>query len=145
MANPVPAPVFPTLTVLQPWATLLALGAKRFETRSWSSGYRGPLAIHAGRTFDLATQELCFGEPFASVLAAAGISHPRQLPRGVVLAIGRLSACQPTVAPWLPTDPTELAFGNFGPGRYMWQLDDVAPLPTPLPARGALGLWNWQP
>ncbi len=35
------------LTVMQPWATLVALGAKRIETRSWSTSYRGPLAIHA--------------------------------------------------------------------------------------------------
>lgn len=36
------------LTVRQPWASLIALGTKRIETRSWSTRYRGPLAIHAG-------------------------------------------------------------------------------------------------
>lgn len=35
------------LTVHQPWASLIALGHKRIETRSWSTSYRGPLAIHA--------------------------------------------------------------------------------------------------
>ena len=30
-----------------PRAMLIALGAKRVETRSWSTSYRGPLAIHA--------------------------------------------------------------------------------------------------
>lgn len=35
------------LTLWQPWASLVALGAKRIETRSWSTTYRGPLAIHA--------------------------------------------------------------------------------------------------
>ncbi len=38
------------LTVWQPWATLVAIGAKRIETRSWSTSYRGPLAIHAAAT-----------------------------------------------------------------------------------------------
>ena len=36
------------LTVRQPWASLIALGHKRIETRSWKTDYRGPLVIHAG-------------------------------------------------------------------------------------------------
>lgn len=35
------------LTLWQPWASLVALGVKTIETRSWSTKYRGPLAIHA--------------------------------------------------------------------------------------------------
>lgn len=35
------------LTLWQPWASLIALGVKTIETRSWSTSYRGPLAIHA--------------------------------------------------------------------------------------------------
>lgn len=38
------------LTLHQPWASLIALGVKSIETRSWSTKYRGPLAIHAGAT-----------------------------------------------------------------------------------------------
>ena len=29
------------ITVIQPWATLLASGRKRIETRSWRTNYRG--------------------------------------------------------------------------------------------------------
>jgi hypothetical protein len=36
------------LTLHQPWASLVALGVKTIETPSWSTQYRGPLAIHAG-------------------------------------------------------------------------------------------------
>jgi hypothetical protein len=36
------------LTIRQPWASLVALGVKTIETRSWSTKYRGPLLIHAG-------------------------------------------------------------------------------------------------
>lgn len=35
------------LTLHQPWASLVACGVKTIETRSWSTSYRGPLAIHA--------------------------------------------------------------------------------------------------
>ncbi len=35
------------ITLWQPWASLVALGLKRFETRSWPTNYRGKLLIHA--------------------------------------------------------------------------------------------------
>lgn len=35
------------ISLTQPWAALVAHGFKRFETRGWSTDYRGPLAIHA--------------------------------------------------------------------------------------------------
>lgn len=38
------------LTLHQPWASLIALGVKTIETRSWSTKYRGRIAIHAGAT-----------------------------------------------------------------------------------------------
>lgn len=37
------------LTLWQPWASLIAIGAKTIETRGWSTSYRGPLAIHAAQ------------------------------------------------------------------------------------------------
>lgn len=37
------------LTLHQPWASLVAMGVKTVETRGWSTKYRGPLAIHAGK------------------------------------------------------------------------------------------------
>lgn len=38
------------ITLHQPWATLVSLGVKTIETRSWTTRYRGPLAIHAAKT-----------------------------------------------------------------------------------------------
>lgn len=38
------------LTLHQPHASLVALLVKSIETRSWATKYRGPLAIHAGRS-----------------------------------------------------------------------------------------------
>lgn len=46
MAEPIPV-----LTLHQPWASLIGCGVKTIETRSWSTRYRGPIALHAGRTF----------------------------------------------------------------------------------------------
>ncbi|EAR92830.2 zinc finger, C2HC5-type family protein (macronuclear) [Tetrahymena thermophila SB210] len=38
------------LSMLQPWASLLVEGFKRFEGRFWTTDYKGPLYIHAGAT-----------------------------------------------------------------------------------------------
>ena len=36
-------------------------------------------------------------------------------------------------------------YGDFSPGRWLWFLADVQPCNPPAPARGAQGLWNWEP
>lgn len=35
------------ITIWQPWASLIACGAKQYKTGSWATSYRGPIAIHA--------------------------------------------------------------------------------------------------
>jgi hypothetical protein len=42
-----------TLSVRQPWAWLIIHGPKRIENRRWTTNYRGLLAIHASKTFDV--------------------------------------------------------------------------------------------
>lgn len=37
------------ISLHQPWASLVAMGIKGVETRSWTTRYRGPLAIHASK------------------------------------------------------------------------------------------------
>ena len=130
------------LTITQPWATLVAIGAKRFETRSWRTNYRGPLVIHAAIGFPKRAAELCSREPFTTALARAGILSPTDLPRGAFLATCRLIDCIPTeqAVGNLPSE-YELAFGDYSPGRWAWHLTDVTRLAVPIPARGALGLW----
>jgi hypothetical protein len=73
------------ITIIQPWATLLAIGEKKFETRSWGTKYRGELAIHASKKTD---KVICRYEPFHSILAKHGYTAAN-LPTGVLLAIGR--------------------------------------------------------
>lgn len=140
------------LTLTQPWASLVAAGAKTIETRSWRTSYRGWLAIHAAQGFPWDCQELCSQEPFTGALAAAGYTEWRQLPRGSVAAVVRLRDCCPTRAahgdwlpPWLPEEGTrEHAFGDFSPRRYGWFLEDVRRFPEPIPTKGALSLWEWE-
>jgi hypothetical protein len=150
------------LTLTQPFATLIAIGAKSVETRSWYTGPdprgRGtqalgiPLAIHAAKGFPIEAQILVAHEPFASALRQAypDAADPRELiamlPRGVVVATVVLLHCVTVEhlakAPHILT-PTERAFGNYSSGRYAWRLWNPRPLAEPIPARGLLGLWEW--
>lgn len=127
------------LTLRQPWAALVACGAKRYETRSWATRHRGPLAIHASARWRAADRALLALEPWRSALGpapGAGVD----LPLGRVLAVVQLTACVPTasLAPGCP----ESVFGDFSPGRWAWRLEGVRLLEPPLPARGRLGLWS---
>lgn len=130
------------ISLTQPWATLVAIGAKRYETRSWATTYRGGLAIHASKEFPAACRELCAREPFSRVLAAAGIYRLDQLPRGAILATAGLAYCISTNK-WKPAaDTYEYAFGDYSPDRYAFALERLRTLEAPIPIAGALGLWR---
>ena len=45
--------IYRALTVKQPWASLLVAGIKTVENRTWTTKYRGPLAIHAALSIAL--------------------------------------------------------------------------------------------
>jgi len=155
------------LTLTQPWATLVAIGAKRIETRSWTTDYRGPVAIHAAKTLNglgrapVAEQEaalvrLCDSFGFFDVLLAEfGPSfHPEDLPRGQILAVADLAdvfpiSHHPDDCPdaWhrYKSGALEIRFGDYSHGRYGWCFESVRPLPVPIEWRGMQGLSALEP
>ena len=151
------------LTLTQPWASLVACGAKRIETRTWAPpaaliGER--IAIHAAKGWTEDARFIATTEPFKSALREGyqrGLierSSILDLPRGCVVAIATLMACYAmrgdgddgwrTIQRLLIEQPHERAFGGYGAGRYAWVLRNVRAI-EPIRARGALGLWDWQP
>lgn len=146
-----------SISLWQPWATLVAIGAKRIETRSWPLSHRGILAVHATQKFDPECRALCREEPFRSCLAAAGYESADSLPRGAVVALVNVTRCRATSRPaFLPGgDETfhwvsrlsvqERAFGNYSPDRYGWDLELVQTIEPPIPATGGQRLWGWKP
>ena len=136
----------------QPWATLVALGENTIETRSWSTRYRGALAIHAAKALPAEARALCDQDPYRSVLGRGGYASPGALPRGAVIALAQLddvvaftrTSLRETRAGsargLLPEH--EADFGDFSPGRFGFVLSHVQPLSTPVPAKGMLGLWE---
>ncbi|MNW44654.1 ASCH domain protein [compost metagenome] len=147
-----------TITIIQPWATLIAIGEKEFETRSWATKYQGPLAIHAGKKID---KEICEQEPFKSVLAKHGYTVDN-LPTGSIIAKAYLKNCYKVThltngtrpgPVWLSAGDltigwggimhNEYYFGDYSDGRYAWKLENVRKLVEPITAKGQQGFWNW--
>lgn len=145
------------LSMTQPWASLVAIGEKRVETRSWNTNYRGKIAIHAAKNFPREARRLCFSnaEIFYTLLSIGYITFNRvfqayeidekKLITGAVIAtckiIDTVKTGESIRQDWLTRH--ELAFGNFTPGRYAWLLEGAVILKNPIPAKGALGLWDW--
>jgi activating signal cointegrator 1 len=127
------------ITLHQPWATLIALGAKQYETRSWPTRYRGLLVIHAGKTLMIDPKDRIM----LSLLADVGIRDPRKLPLGAAVCVCELTAVYRSqdVAPHL--NDRERAFGDFSPGRAAWELKNVQRFIQPIPCKGAQKLWDW--
>lgn len=106
----------------QPWASLIALGAKTIETRGWATKYRGPLAVHAavrepeqalrlgdyvvGWEYQAPSHPILFdqpvGEPWPQLPENGGCDRTRcvthDLPLGAVVATCELVDCVPTAA-----------------------------------------------
>ena len=125
------------ISLWQPWASLIAAGVKRHETRHWPTSYRGPIAIHAAKRLDVA------GAPEELCVAALGRHWRTSVPLGAIVAIGRLTRCREARGIACSLTDADRAAGNFAAGRYAWTIEDVRPLRAPIATIGRQGLFNW--
>lgn len=135
------------LTIDALWAWAILAGHKQVENRTWTTSFRGRLAIHAGknasrdgdalRLFD----RLDITPPSHEVLADL---------RGRILGTVELVDCVAYAAGAAPppkdvADPQNgtVAADPFATGPWCWLLQDARWLPQPVEYAGQLGLWNW--
>jgi hypothetical protein len=115
------------LSLKQPWAWLIFHG-KPIENRKWRTKYRGPLLIHASMIFD-AEGDLWLLKNFPKL----DIPSLSNLPQGALIGRVEMIDCvSVSSSPWF-----------FGP--YGFVFVNPVELKHPIPARGALGLWEWTP
>lgn len=141
------------ITIRQPWASLIALGYKRMETRSWNTKVRGWVAIHAGLGMPAGLrigQRLPVGEfeverdrSGGLLLQGESLSWPYRLPMGAVVAVGELFQTRSTNSIEHKPDPREASLGDHSPDRFAWSLASVSGLRRPLYVPGAQGFWTW--
>lgn len=111
------------LTICQPYAELIARGEKVIENRTWATSYRGPLAIHAGKSrdwLDDGDEALYPGMPFGAVVAVAELYD--------CVRVERL--------------PCELQDNEHANGPWCWLLRNIQRV-TPIAQSGAQGLWDY--
>lgn len=144
------------LTLHQPWASLIALGLKKYETRHWSTPYRGKLAIHAAKRFGWREELAIIRLNVRGLISRGPIEQINRLfdndiPLGAIVAVADLSDClkmrqagdytQGCGEICIPHQTVlERTVGNWSGGRYAWKLDRVVALPEPIPYKGCQGL-----
>jgi hypothetical protein len=146
--------VIKTLTLTQPWATLVMLGEKRVETRTIQFKHRGPVAIHAARYEKDESWRWKEGHPFLVALARHGV-QPMHLLFGRVLGTVEFAdGCNFTEDPFPKCLPSswwphlaefEQQFGDYRHKRGGMLLQNARWLADPPVVSGMNGLWNWEP
>jgi hypothetical protein len=144
---------YPALTVHQPWAWALLHG-KSVENRPWKLGYRGPMWLHAGKTWNedgessplvqAAWQEHTGAPPTMNrqlgtknLLLSPSSSLIRS---GAVTALLKVVGCH-HAADCASQDTRKLCSQWAVWGQYHIEVTVLAELPIPVPCQGQRKLW----
>jgi len=122
-----------TLTVKQPYASLISHGLKKYEFRNFVTHYRGPIYIHASKVPDhqalLKVQHLVSEFPNQVIVAQANLVNCILVNKELLIKLKRNN-------PNIYTD----AIDKY---KYAWVLEDIKPIYSTLKIKGQLGLWNY--
>lgn len=153
------------LSLWQPWASLVAAGAKRFETRAWYTHHRGLLAIHAGLTREgwgtapraalVRLRDLAYPPPpeYAAQRPIPELPRPDDFAHGCLVALVELVDCHPITPELLDIvterelargrrEGGELDLGHWREGRFAWELRRIARIQPPVACTGLQGLFD---
>lgn len=122
------------LTIIEPWATLIVDGYKKYEFRTWKTNYRGKILIHAG--MNLKKDML---ERFKD--------YNLKCSKGAIIGEATLVDC---ILVNKKFEKELLEIDNIVYGRsthkmkYAWKLDNIIKYDNPIFVKGKLGLWNYE-
>lgn len=143
---------YKAISLHQPWASLVALGIKKYETRSWNTKYRGKVLICSAKvsyTPNTWLGDYLISDITNAICELAGMEASCKtaldffncnLPLGKVLCVVNLEDCIKVESKQV--SQLEQLCGNWTPGRYAWELANLMPLPEPIPIKGRQGLWT---
>lgn len=131
------------ISLHQPWASAVAIGLKKYETRSRLTHVRGRIALHAAkrRTFD----QMCMWDDFMQIDSIRFAFEDTldlefdMLPFGAIIATADLVDCIPTGTAKPKLRYPELLLGCYDPNRFAWKLENVQRLKTPIPFKAHQG------
>lgn len=115
------------LSIRQPYAWLIVNGIKDVENRTWHTGYRGPVLIHAGKTYPKRDHADDFDG-----LRAQGHPYPadRESMLGGIVGIATITGC-------VTSSTSKWWIGPVG-----FTLADARPLPALIACKGELGFFD---
>ena len=145
-----------TLSVKQPWATLLFYG-KNIENRTWATKYRGELLIHASAKSTGIPSELLTNEQFDSLkfhpksdLSLTELMAGRYITSAIIGKVDIVDCVVDHRSIWAEKTEYTLDFGtkpltaNYKP-IYNWVLENPVLFDQPiLDVKGGLSLWNYE-
>lgn len=131
---------FKCISLYQPWAQLVVMGKKKFETRSWKTHHTGLLLIHAGLNTSF-VNDLLNNEQFKKHIPSANL-----LSTGRIIGAVDMHGCFPAhdILKILgeQNEREEIAFGNYERGRFAWKLKYALMFDKPIPFRGFQRLFD---
>lgn len=125
------------LSLWQPWASAIALKLKLIETRGWSTGYRGQLAIHAAKRWTREEREFLADMRMIGRFPCYG-----DLPFGAIVAVVNVDDCVRTEQLINRITALETSWGNYDSERYGFLMSNIRALPVPISFKGAQGFFN---
>ncbi len=146
------------ISIWQPWASAIASGAKRIETRGWPTAYRGPILIHAAKERNREGLERAERSVMWRSVLAWDLDDKRSaeefLPFGSIIAMCDLVDCRKTNAfsEYDLMQPRrregfgiawdEEILGDFSDGRYGFKFENLWVFNKPVAWRGRQRIFN---
>ncbi|MBY3621249.1 ASCH domain-containing protein [Paenibacillus sp. FSL K6-3166] len=136
------------LSMIQPWASLFLSNEVQYETRTWNTKYRGPLAIHTSKKLDSAA---CNDNTIQPLLRKHGLDKSN-LPTGQIIGVCTLINCfkviennhvSAVLEDGRIVSGNNYFLGDFRVGNYVWEVSNKELLVNYIPAKGKLGLWDY--
>lgn len=125
------------LSIRQPWADLIAKGIKDVENRSWWTGTRERIYIHAGKTFDESGHYYMDGERLPG---ASENLLPRKVDYDFGAIIGEVDIVDCKFRKAVLIDTGFSSWHN--PGYWGFILANPVLYDKPIPCRGQLGFFE---
>jgi hypothetical protein len=138
------------ISLSQPFASLIVIGAKRFETRGWQPGWKNALLMRTDGFLIHASQKpgLIPDLPLRYAIEMGKLSFGAILGRA---KLGRIISTEEWLKEFGETAGKlieskmvdEFHFGDYSPKRWAWELLEVERFAEPIPCRGSLSIWNY--
>lgn len=126
------------LSIKEPFASLIKERIKTVETRSWKTKYRGEIYIHASlKKINIKDERI---KKLLELLPNKDMQY------GHIICKCNLIDCiymDEDYVNNIKKNKQEYLCGHYEVGRYGWVLELIEVLKEPIPAKGYLGIWNY--